>query len=32
MPLLKPVHRVAGPMGEAACHAVEEGRLAPMAA
>jgi peptide/nickel transport system ATP-binding protein len=32
VPLLKPVQRAAGPSGEAACHAVEEGRLAPMAA
>jgi peptide/nickel transport system ATP-binding protein len=31
-PVLKPVRRAAGPLGEAACHAVEEGRLAPMPA
>jgi peptide/nickel transport system ATP-binding protein len=31
VPLLKSVHRAQGPAGEAACHAVEEGRLKPMA-
>ncbi|TMG82303.1 MAG: ATP-binding cassette domain-containing protein [Betaproteobacteria bacterium] len=30
VPLLKPVRIAAGVVGEAACHAVEEGRLAPM--
>jgi len=32
IPMLKPVRRAAGASGEAACHAVEEGRLAPSAA
>ena len=32
VPALKPVRRRSGPLGEAACHAVEEGRLEPMAA
>jgi len=31
VPLLRAVRRAGGPLGEAACHAVEEGRLAPMA-
>jgi peptide/nickel transport system ATP-binding protein len=31
VPVLKPVQRASGPLGEAACHAVEEGRLRPMA-
>ena len=31
IPMLKPVHRHGGPIGEAACHAVEEGRLKAMA-
>jgi len=31
VPLLKPVHRSQGTVGEAACHAVEEGRLKAMA-
>jgi peptide/nickel transport system ATP-binding protein len=32
VPVLKPVPRSAGALGEAACHAVEERRLAPIAA
>jgi peptide/nickel transport system ATP-binding protein len=32
VPVLKPVRCASGPLGEAACHAVEEGRLAPMPA
>jgi peptide/nickel transport system ATP-binding protein len=32
VPLLKPVRMAAGAAAEAACHAVEEGRLAPMTA
>ena len=31
VPVLKPVQRVGGALGEAACHAVEEHRLAPVA-
>jgi peptide/nickel transport system ATP-binding protein len=31
VPVLKPVRRAAGAIGEAACHAVEEGRLSPIA-
>jgi peptide/nickel transport system ATP-binding protein len=31
VPVLKPVRRAGGEIGEAACHAVDEGRLKPMA-